>query len=83
MGNENKELRMTHSCILSKGKEKFVRVTFEGNDTYAEGVIPSGEIEKQHGFTEDEIEQLEIYLKMNKEDIMNKAKSITGITHWF
>ncbi|MFA9377263.1 MAG: hypothetical protein ACERKZ_10990 [Lachnotalea sp.] len=83
MGNENKELKMTHSCILSRGKEKIVRVTFESNDSYAEGIVPSGKIEKQHGFTEDEIEQLKIYLKINKQDILEKAKKITGITHWF
>lgn len=83
MGTENKELRMTHSCILSRGKEKIVRVTFEGDRTYAEGIVPSGKIEKQRGFSEDEVQQLEIYLKLNKDEIMNKAKAITGITHWF
>lgn len=83
MGKENNELRMTHSCILAKGKEKIVRVTFEGQGAYAEGIVPSGKIEKQHGFTNEEVEQLEIYLKLNKEDIMKKAKEITGITHWF
>lgn len=77
------ELRMTHSCILSRGKERIVRVTFEGAGIYAEGVIPEGKIEKQRGFTDDEIQQLEIYLKLNKDDIMSKAKQITGINHWF
>jgi hypothetical protein len=83
MENENNELRMTHSCILSRGKEKIVRVTFESANAYAEGIVPGGEIEKQHGFTNEEIEQLEIYLKLNKEDILKKAKDITGIKHWF
>lgn len=83
MGNDNKELRMTHSCILSRGKEKIVRVTFESDVAYAEGIVPSGKIEKNHGFTKEEVEQLEIYLRMNKEDILKKAKDITGITHWF
>lgn len=83
MVNANSELRMTHSCILSRGKEKIVRVTFERDNADAEGILPSGVIEKQHGFTKDEVEQLEIYLKLNREDIMKKAKAITGITHWF
>lgn len=83
MGNENNELRMTHSCILSRGDEKFVRVTFEGDKTYAEGIVPSGEIETYRGFTEEEVEQLKLYLKLNKDEIMNKAKKITGIMHWF
>lgn len=83
MNNKNTELRMTHSCILPRGKEKIVRVTFESDIAYAEGIVPDGKIEKQQGFSKDEIEQLEIYLKINKEDIMKKAKDITGITHWF
>jgi hypothetical protein len=83
MENENNELRMTHSCILSRGKEKIVRVTFESAYAYAEGIVPSGEIEKQRGFSDDEIKQLEIYLKLNKDDIMKKAKDISGIMHWF
>ncbi|WP_099466661.1 hypothetical protein [Konateibacter massiliensis] len=77
------ELRMTHSCVLSRGKERIVRVTFEDDHAYAEGIVPDGKIEKQQGFSEDEVQQLEIYLKMNKDDIMQKAKAITGITHWF
>jgi hypothetical protein len=83
MVNDNKELRMTHSCILSRGKEKIVRVTFESDVAYAEGIIPNGKIEKNQGFTQEELEQLEIFLKMNQEDILKKAKAITGITHWF
>ncbi|PXV89462.1 hypothetical protein C8E03_106113 [Lachnotalea glycerini] len=83
MGNVNNELKMTHSCILSRGKEKIVRVTFESETAYAEGIVPSGIIEKQNGFTEDEVKQLELYLKLNQDDIMKKAKEITGITHWF
>jgi hypothetical protein len=83
MKMEDSELRMTHSCVLSRGKEKIVRVTFEDGSSYAEGILPSGEIEKHQGFTNDEIQQLEIYLKLNKEDILKKAKAITGITHWF
>lgn len=83
MVNENSELRMTHSCILSRGEEKIVRVTFEGERTFAEGIIPECKIEKQRGFTDDEVQQLELYLKLNQDDIMKKAKSITGIKHWF
>jgi hypothetical protein len=81
--NDKNELRMTHTCILPRGKERIVRVTFERDNAYAEGVVPDGKIEKQKGFSKEEIEQLEIYLKMNKADIMKKAKDISGIMHWF
>lgn len=83
MQGEKSELELTYSCILPRGKEKIVRVTFKQDNAYAEGIIPQGKIEKQEGFTQDEIKQLEEYLIENKEEIFKKAKAITGITHWF
>lgn len=83
MQKKDEELKLTYSCILTRGKEKIVRVTFEGKDAFAEGIVPDGKIEKQQGFTKEEIEQLESYLKTQEKDIMKKAKGITGLNHWF
>lgn len=77
------ELKLTYSCLLPRGKEKIVRVTFERANGFAEGIVPDGKIERQKGFAEEEIVQLELYLKQNKDEIMKKAKEITGIHHWF
>lgn len=75
-------MELTYSCLLPRGKEKIVRVTFKGGSTYAEGILPDCKIEKQNGFTKEEIKQLEDYLSKNKEAILKKAKEITGIHHW-
>lgn len=80
--NEN-EIKLTYSCLLPRGKEKIVRITFERANGFAEGIVPDGKIEKQKGFQEEEVVQLELYLKQNKDQIMKKAKEITGINHWF
>lgn len=83
MQKKDSDLRLTYSCILPRGKQKIVRVTFENNNSYAEGIIPDCKIEKQKGFSKEEIKQLELYLKFNKDDILQKARAITGINHWF
>lgn len=83
MEKNKEEVKLTYSCVLAKGKEKVVRIKFERGDDYAEGVIPEGVIEKHKGFKKEEIDQLEIYLRQNRKDIIEKAKQITGIKHWF
>ncbi len=83
MENNQNELKFTYSCILPRGKDKIVRVTFERKNGYAEGIVPDGKIEKQNGFSQKEVEQLEQYLKANKDTIMKQARDITGISHWF
>ena len=45
--------------------------------------MPEGKIKKQRGFTQEEISQLELYLKMNGDSILKNAKEISGIKHWF
>lgn len=81
------EMKFTYTGILhNKEGEKLVRVCFEreenGSRQFAEGVIPEGKIDASFGFSEEEIEKLEEYLKENSSDIMLKARKITGITHW-
>lgn len=83
MENSKEEVKLTYSCVLAKGKEKVVRIKFERGEDFAEGVIPEGVIEKQKGFSKEEVEQLEAYLRQNRKDIIEKAKGITGIKHWF
>lgn len=79
-------LNLIYSCLLHKDDKQIVRVTFEETDSkggkFAEGIVPDGIIEKQKGFTEEEIVQLETYLQTHTEDIFAKAKEISGIMHW-
>lgn len=81
--NQSEELRMTYSGLLMYKGEKTVRVKFErGKSDYAEGIVPSGAIEKSSGFSEEELEQLSDYLKINAADIMKKAKEVNPIRDW-
>lgn len=81
--NQSEELRMTYSGLLMYKGEKTVRVKFErGKNDYAEGIVPSGAIEKSSGFSEEELEQLSDYLKINAADIMKKAKEVNPIRDW-
>lgn len=81
--NHSEELRMTYSGLLLYKGEKTVRVNFErGKNDFAEGIVPSGIIEKSSGFSEEELQQLSDYLKHNAADIMAKAKDINPIRDW-
>lgn len=81
--NHSQELRMTYSGLLSYKGQKTVRVKFErGKNDFAEGIVPSGIIEKSSGFSEEELEQLGDYLKLNASDIMARAKDINPIRDW-
>jgi hypothetical protein len=81
--DKGEELRMTYSGLLLKDGEKMVRVCFErGKRGYAEGVVPRGEIVKSSGFTEEEIEQLRVYIRENATDIINKAKEVHFLNEW-
>jgi len=79
-------VNMIYSCLLHKDKKRIVRVTFERTGTtgyeYAEGIIPDGIIERQKGFTQEEVTKLESYLKEHVDDIFSKAKEISGLKHW-
>ena len=81
--NQSEELRMTYSGLLLYKGEKTVRVNFErGVHDFAEGIIPSGTIEKSSGFSEEELCHLSNYLVENAADIMEKAKHINPIRDW-
>ena len=81
--NQPQELRMTYSGLITqKNGEKIARVIFERGKDYAEGIVPSGLIEKSAGFTQDELRQLSDYLIQNKDDILAKAKEVNPLRNW-
>ena len=81
--NSSEELRMTYSGLLLYKGEKTVRVNFErGKNDFAEGIVPSGIIEKSSGFSDEELERLSEYLKNNALDILKKAKDVNPIRDW-
>ena len=81
------EMKMTYSAVVTgKDNKKVVRVSFERDNgtekEIAEGIIPEGKIVKQNGYTQEEIESLEEYLKSNSDDIIAKAKVISNPLKW-
>lgn len=85
--DKNEELNLTYSSLLAKNGRRIVRVCFErrrgGEREFAEGIVPEGKIENSRGFSEQEKEQLEEFLREHAGEIMAKAREITGISHWF
>lgn len=83
----NDELNFTHSGVLNSNGRKTVRVRFERNNNgiveFAEGILPDCKIDKQEGFSREEIVILENYLSGNKKNILDKAVAISGPMHWF
>ena len=80
-GNTDKqdELTMQVSGICRKDGEKFAYVTFSDGKRIAEGVIPDCKIRNQQGFEEDEIGQLELFMKLNLDKLKRKAAAIDPV----
>ncbi len=81
------DIKMTYSAILrDKDNKKLIRVQFErmrnSVSEVAEGILPDGKIVRQNGYSQDEIAQLEDYLKANNEEIFTKAKLISNPLKW-
>lgn len=72
-------LNMLISGVIEKDGKKKACVRFEAGDLFAEGFVPDCKIEKQNGFTDEEIEKLEEYLRDNLETIKRKASEVDPI----
>ncbi len=81
------EITMTYSAILrDKDGKKVIRVQFERNGStgraLAEGLLPDGVIQRHDGFSDEEIKDLEEYLRNNSDDIFSMAKEISNPLKW-
>lgn len=68
-------LQMLVSPICVKDNERYAYVSFSDGSKSAEGKIPDCIIEKNEGFTEDEVMQLEDYMKANLVELKKMAAS--------
>ena len=75
----SQELRMTISGIVPKEGRKHIYVVFEDGSRRAEGSVPDCVIEKNPGFSEEEVSMLELYMKQNLDMIREHAKLINPI----
>lgn len=81
--SSSEEVKCTHSTVLSKDGKPFVSVLFERGEAKAEGLVPDCTIVKSNGFSSEEIEQLETYLREHRKEIIEGAKKISSFKHWF
>lgn len=79
---QSEELRMTYSGIFTQKGQQMVRVSFERGKDFAEGILPSGKMEKSSGFTSEETQQLSKYLLQNADDIIKRAKHVNPLRSW-
>lgn len=77
------EVTLIYSGVVRKQNQSLVSVRFERNGKsgtdYAEGQVPECRIEKQRGFTADEIAQMEDYLREEKYSIIQEARKLNNI----
>lgn len=49
---------------------------------FAEGILPDGIIDRFQGFSEDELNKLEKFMRNNREEIMAQGREINPIRSW-
>ena len=67
------------SGICQKDGKKMAYVSFNDGDKNAEGVIPDCVITRNEGFTEDEISQLQDYMKRELQSLKKTAAGINVV----
>ena len=70
------EVNMMVSGIIRKKGEKFVHVSIQRGQDEAEYIFPECRLEKSQGFTEEELNQLLIYVKGSQAEIMEHARKV-------
>lgn len=81
--NPNEEMKMTYTSVVTKDNEPMISLKFERGNDSCEGSVPDCVITKNDGFSDEEVEGLEYYLRVNKKDIIEQAKSISGLLNIF
>lgn len=78
--NREEEVKMTHSGIVKKDGRRAVRIRFERGGDIAEGSIPACKITLNQGFSQEETEGLENYMRDQCDVIFAKAKELNNFT---
>ncbi len=73
----SEELTMTVSPICyTKDGEKYAFISFSDGDKSAEGKIPDCKIEKNNGFSEEDVALLEMYMKKELKTLKKTAAGL-------
>lgn len=70
------ELNMTVSSVCMKDGEKYAFVSFSDGQRMAEGRIPDCTIISNKGFTQEEVEMLEIYMRSELRQLKKMAAGV-------
>ncbi len=76
------EVEMLISGFFMKDGRKMMRVSFTRGKDFAEGLLPDGLIDRSEGFSGEELEKLEKFLRANRQEIMEQGKEINPIRSW-
>lgn len=77
--NPNEEMKMTYTSVLTKDGKPYISLSFERGKDTCEAAVPDCIITKNNGFSNEEVEALEHYLRINKKQIISDSKSISGL----
>lgn len=72
----NTELNMTVSPVCAKDGEKYAFVSFTDGERFADGKIPDCKIILNKGFNQEEVKQLEEYMKSELATLKRMAAGI-------
>lgn len=72
-------MQLLISGVSTKEDKMIAHILFKDGKNYAEGTIPDCRITKQEGFTDDEVSQLEDYLRANLTSLKKEAAKINPI----
>lgn len=76
------EVDMLISGFFTKDGRKMMRVSFTRGKDFAEGLLPDGIIDRSEGFSQEELEKLERFLRANSREIMEQGRQINPIRSW-
>ena len=72
-------MNMLVSGLVGMGDNKRICVYFSDKDKYAEGSVPECKITKSRGFDQNEIKDIEEYLRDNRDTIIEEAKKVNPL----
>lgn len=81
--NPDEEMKMTFTSVVTKDNKPMISLRFERGNDVCEGSVPDCIITKNKGFTDEEKDALEQYLRLNKMEIIEQSKGISGLLNIF
>ena len=79
----NEKMNMTYTSVLTKDNKPLISLLFTRGKDSCEATVPDCIVTKNNGFSAEEVEGLEMYLRSNKKEIIENAKGISGFMNIF